>query len=347
MIFNTTAASALDHSLRSNTHYAFLKQILDGGIGCIFGLFFYWFGYERLLKYSAPFLGIVTIFLILVFIPKIGTEINGAKRWIQIFGISFQPSELAKFLIPTFFLQRVLFFKGKMSFKEFLITCLLLFIPLVLIFLEPDNGTTVILLITLIMLFILCKIKWSYWVWPVLSLIAIGAIAASQMPHVPDRIRIYLNPELDLLGKGHQPYQAKIATGSGGFWGKGLGESLQKLNYLPEARSDYIAAIYAEEFGFIGIIILILLYMMIAYGGFRIAFGSKNKKGFYLAALLTFLLTFQAFLNLGVVSTLLPSKGTTLPFFSLGGTSLFVNLTALFLLIQIENKNLSFGFIPQ
>ncbi|WP_194847494.1 FtsW/RodA/SpoVE family cell cycle protein, partial [Candidatus Neptunochlamydia vexilliferae] len=120
------------------------------------------------------------------------------------------------------------------------------------------------------------------------------------------------------------------------LFGRGVGESLQKLNYLPEARSDYIAAIYAEELGFVGILFLILLYLFIAYSGFHIASKAKSKEGFYSAAVLTFLISFQAFLNLGVVSGLLPSKGTNLPFFSQGGSSLLANGIAIALIMSVH-----------
>jgi cell division protein FtsW len=144
-----------------------------------------------------------------------------------------------------------------------------------------------------------------------------------------------LNPELDLKGKGHQPYQAKIAAGSGQLLGRGPGNSLQKLSYLPEAQNDYIAAIYAEEFGFLGIVTLIVLYMIIAYVGFYIAHICQDRNGLYFATAITFLICFQAFMNLGVVSGLLPSTGLNLPFFSQGGTSLMANIAGLGLLLNI------------
>jgi cell division protein FtsW len=208
-----------------------------------------------------------------------------------------------------------------------------------LILIEPDNGTVAILISLMVVLFLLTKIPWRYWALPLACLVAIGAIAALKMPHVRDRIQIYLHPELDLRGKGHQPHQAKIAAGSGGFLGRGLGESLQKLNYLPEARSDYIAAIYAEETGFLGMLALIGLYLMFAYAGFSIAFNANELGAFLSAAILSFLITIQAFLNLGIVSGLLPSKGMTLPFFSQGGSSLMINVAIVFLLLDISRKS--------
>ncbi len=335
MVFNTTSAEILNKSLDTNTHLALLKQLIYGIIGVGLGLCVYFIGYKKIIEISPKLLFCCTFFLLLVFIPHVGQTINGARRWIGFSGISFQPSEFAKYLIPLYFVYRVTQVKYQLDFSSFLKILFIFAIPIAVILLEPDTGTTAIILATLVVLFFLTKIRLVYWAMPLLFIICLGSIAAYNMPHVPDRIKIYLNPELDLRGKGHQPYQAKIAVGSGKIVGRGIGESLQKLEYLPEARNDYIAAIYAEEMGFIGISILIFLYMSIAYCGFYIASIAKEKKGFYLAVILTFLVTFQAFLNLGVVSGLLPSKGVTLPFFSQGGTSLIVNIIAIFLLLSI------------
>jgi cell division protein FtsW len=191
----------------------------------------------------------------------------------------------------------------------------------------------------LVILFVLSRQKWLYWALPLGLLFVCGVMVASQMPHVLDRIKVYMDPAYDLKGKGHQPYQAKIAAGSGKLLGKGLGESLQKLEYLPEARSDYIAAIFAEETGFIGMTGLIVLYMGMGFCGFSIAQRAKDSEGFYVAAIFTFLMCFQAFLNLGVVSGLLPSKGTNLPFFSQGGSSLLANMWALCVVLNIAKHS--------
>jgi cell division protein FtsW len=156
---------------------------------------------------------------------------------------------------------------------------------------------------------------------------------------------VYLNPELDIRGRGHQPHQAKIAAGSGKLFGKGPGNSWQKLSYLPEAQNDYIAAIFAEEFGFVGMMGLIFLYMLFALLGFTIAYRCEDLGGLYLGVVVTFLVAFQAFLNLGVVSGILPSTGLNLPFFSQGGSSLIANLMGIGLLqsIAVNNKR---EFLP-
>lgn len=337
MVFNTTSAEVLDRSMSVSTHSALLKQILYGAIGAVLGFGFYILGYKRLIEFSPVFLILTTFLLVLVFVPGIGQEINGARRWISIAGFSFQPSEFAKYMIPIYFIHWRLKQK-EISLFSFCKIMAILCMPLGLILLEPDNGTTAMILVTLVVLFLLTRVRWVYWAVPLMIVVGGGIGAASQMPHVSDRIRVYLNPEQDLMGKGHQPYQAKIAAGSGGVWGKGLGKSMQKLNYLPAARSDYIAAIFAEEFGFAGMVVLISTYLTLALTGFTIAFRARDREGFYLASFLTFLIAFQSFLNLGVASSLLPSKGTTLPFFSHGGSSLLVNLIALFLIFNIAKS---------
>jgi cell division protein FtsW len=264
----------------------------------------------------------------------VGQQINGANRWVGLGSFSFQPSEFVKIMIPLYYIHVVSSRKTEVTLPFFLKLMGMLAVPIGLILIEPDNGTVAIILATLVVLFILTRLKWTFWALPLMAFLVAGSLVAMQMPHVSDRIQIYLHPELDLKGKGHQPHQAKIAAGSGKLFGKGLGESLQKLNYLPEARSDYIAAIYAEEFGFMGMSGLIVLYMFIGYFGFRIAGAIADRRGFYLVSILTFLICFQAFLNLGVVSGLLPSKGTNLPFFSQGGSSLFANFLVACLILN-------------
>ena len=338
MVFNTTSAEVLDRALAKSTHHAVVKQLLYAILAGILAVGVWFLGFDQILRLSGFFLGFVTFLLVLVFIPGIGPRLNGAHRWIFIGSYSFQPSELAKYLIPLYYIFSITTSKTPLLLKDFLKLLLKLAIPMGLILIEPDNGTVVIILSGLFVLFLLTKIRWVYWALPLVVILVGGVALASQMPHVHHRIEIYLHPELDLQGKGLQPHQAKIAAGSGGAFGRGLGESLQKLTYLPEARSDYIAAIFAEEFGFVGICAVVILYTLIGYLGFSIAAETDNLPAFYTVAVFTFLICFQAFLNLGVVSGLLPSKGTNLPFFSHGSSSLLANLIVICMILNIANK---------
>jgi cell division protein FtsW len=335
MVFNTTSAEILDRGSGENLEVALIKQTIYALFGFGIAFLVYRTDYHKIFRFSAPLFFICLFLLVLVFVPKIGQTINGAKRWIGIGGLSIQPSEIMKILIPLFYIHLFMKKEENLRLKDFLGILFLLISPIVLVIAEPDNGTAFIMLATLVVLFFLSKVRWVYWGLPILLFSIFGALFASQMKHVGDRIRVYLHPELDLLGKGHQPFQAKIAAGSGGIFGKGFGESLQKLNYLQEARSDYIAAIFAEEFGYCGIFLLLIVYMTITHLGFAIAGRARDRQGFYLVSLLTFIIAFQAFLNLAVVSGLLPSKGTNLPLFSQGGSSLIMNMIAVALILNV------------
>lgn len=335
MVFDTTAAEVLNRSMEVSTHHALLKQIVYAAFGLVLAVIVWFLGYEKLIDLSPYLLGGGIVLLILVFFPFFGQQINGAHRWFGVGPISFQPSEFVKLLIPIYFIHVITSRKEALNWKDFSRLLCILFVPLALILFEPDNGTVVMVIVGLMALFFLTKIRWIYWVLPLMIICLFGGVVASRMSHVPDRIRIYLNPELDLKGKGHQPHQARIAAGSGRVFGKGVAGSMQKLDYLPEARSDYIAAIFGEEYGFIGIFFLVFLYMSIGYFGFYIAFHTSDLRGFYLCSIVTFIICFQAFLNLGVVCGLLPSKGTNLPFFSQGGSSLIANFAAIALILNV------------
>lgn len=335
MIFNTTSAEVLDLALEKSTHQALFKQIFYACIGLILAAAIWNIGYHRLIAISPYLFVFFCILLVLTLIPGVGREVNGSRRWISIAGFSFQPSEFVKYIVPLFMIHRLLpIDPTQLSFISFLKLGGILAIPILLILIEPNNGTAGVIGLVVIVMCILSRIPFKYWALPLSILILIGGISAYHLPYVTARLKVYLNPELDLKGKGHQPYQAKIAAGSGQLLGRGPGNSLQKLSYLPEAQNDYIAAIYAEEFGFIGVSCLILLYMCIGYIGFYVAHTAHDRGGFYLAGVITFLICFQAFMNLGVVSGLLPSTGLNLPFFSQGGTSLMANIMGLGLLIQ-------------
>jgi len=340
MIFSTTSADIMDHEWDRSTHHALWRQIFYAGISLVIAWTVMRVGYRRLLYYSAPLLALFTFLLVCTLIPGIGREVNGSKRWLQILGFSLQPSEFVKYLIPLYFIHRLLLIKDDtLTFRIFLKMVATVAVPIFLIMIEPNNGTAAVIIMTLVALFWLARIPFRYWAWPLLGFSLVVGVFASQLPYVSARLKVYLNPELDLKGKGHQPYQAKIAAGSGGLFGKGPGNGLQKLSYLPEAQNDYIAAIYAEEFGFTGVAALITLYLVLASQGFYIAYRSSDRGGFYLAGCAAFLIAFQTFLNLGVVSGLLPSTGLNLPLFSQGGCSLMANMGGLALLLSVAKGN--------
>jgi cell division protein FtsW len=339
MIFNTSSAEVLDLSLNKSTHIALFRQMIYGVIGLGLALAITKVGYSRLIAWSPLLLVLFSLLLILTLIPGIGREVNGSKRWIGIGGFSFQPSEFVKYIIPMYIIYRLRDVQPEnLPYKDFLKLIGTVLIPVFLILIEPNNGTAGVIGIVILVMCIITRMPSKFWAIPLGVLAIIGSITAYHLPYVASRIHVYLHPELDLLGKGHQPYQAKIASGSGQLFGRGPGNSLQKLSYLPEAQNDYIAAIYAEEFGFVGMTILILLYMVVAYVGFSTAYKCPDRSGYYLAATITFLICFQVFMNLGVVSGILPSTGLNLPFFSQGGTSLMTNTVGIGMVLDIGRQ---------
>lgn len=342
MIFSTTSAEVLDLDLDKSTHQAMLRQFYYALVGLCLAVFVWKIGYRQLLDWSPYLLLFFTFLLVLVLIPGIGKEVNGSRRWLHLAGFSFQPSEFVKYLVPAFAIHRILLFGDTtLNFTDFIKLAVVCAVPMLLVLVEPNNGTAGVIGISLLGVCLLTQIPFRFWGVPLVILVTIAGLFAYNSPYVSARLRVYLHPELDIKGKGHQPYQAKIAAGSGQFLGKGPGNGLQKLSYLPEAQNDYIAAIYAEEFGFLGMFSLITLYALIGLCGLYIALQCPDREGLYLGTIVSFLLCFQAFLNLGVVSGLLPSTGLNLPLFSQGGSSLMANATALGILFSIKARKSS------
>ena len=336
MVFNTSSADVLDRHLSVSTHAAVARQLVYALLGVAAGLALRFIGYRALLDHSFGILVILCLLLALVFVPGIGCVRNGARRWIGAAGLTVQPSEFVKIFLPLFAIHTLA--GAELTWFRFARFAALAAVPLALVMLEPDNGTTAIIAVTLLIVCLITGVKARYWLLPMVVLALLGGVAAWQLPYVQKRIQVYMHPELDLLGKGHQPYQAKIAAGAGGVFGRGLGQSMQKLTYLPEAQNDYIAAVYAEESGLIGVLALIFLYMLFALLGYRVACRAQDPTGFYLAVTLTSLIAIQAFLNLGVVSGIMPPKGLNLPFFSQGGSSLMANIIALTLILSVDGQ---------
>lgn len=339
MIFSTTSAEILDHDLGNDTDIVIMKQLFYGIVGAVIGWCAYRLGPNRWISWSPYLLAFLTILLILVLIPGIGREVNGARRWLGFAGFSIQPSEFVKYVSPAYFLYFLRSHPpGTMTFLTFLKLAGILMVPLALVAVEPNNGTAAVIGLLFAVMCFVTSIRFRYWALPLLAAIAIGGAFALNHPYVVSRIKVYLHPELDLKGKGHQPHQAKIAAGSGGLFGRGPGNSLQKLSYLPEAQNDYIAAIFAEEYGFAGILLLIFLYMLLAALGFAMAMQAASPEAVYYGAIVSFLIGFQAFMNLGVVSGLLPSTGLNLPLLSQGGSSMMATLMGIGLLYSIGEK---------
>lgn len=270
--------------------------------------------------------------LIFVVIPGFGTLVQGARRWIIVGPIRFQPSELAKLGMILYFSSWLTKHQRGMPF--FFLTSAIFG----LIMLEPDLGTGLIILSIAVALFVTAGGSWRYVSgFSVVGALAIGALILLS-PYKLQRVASYLNPEADPQGTSYHIRQITIALGSGGWFGQGIGKSRQKYRYIPEASTDSIFAIAAEELGFVGSVGILLLYAVIVMQGFRIAKRAKGKHDQLVAVGVTTWIAAQTLLNLGSVVALVPLTGVPLPFLSYGGSSLISMLASSGILIGIGRK---------
>ncbi len=284
--------------------------------------------------------GVLLVALVAVFFfpPR-----NGAHRWIVVAGWQLQPSELLKPLLVMVTAWWMVRHQEVWNRKEEaipkLVTLLgILAVPLALVLREPDFGTTfLILFVCMLVVFLGGAPRWIFAVL-VPTLVAVGVAFVVSKPYRLSRVTSFLNPEADPLGKGHQALQSLIALGNGGWKGVGVGQSMQKLNYLPEAHTDFIFAVIGEEAGLIGTMLVVLLFFGILWRGFRLARRLKDSFLRLCCIGFTLLLTVQAMMNMSVVLSLVPNKGIPLPFISYGGTSLMASLVVLGLLLAISKE---------
>ena len=281
------------------------------------------------------------ILLILVLVPGIGSVRNGSRSWFGIGGFGIQPSEFAK-LGMIIFVSKYLLYNEKVlkNVKSGVFPILfMLFLVFGLIILQPDFGTGFIMVISIIGLLFVSGVDMSFFI----KLGFLGIFGFSLLiiiaPYRMKRIISFLNPWTDPLGSGFQIIQSLYAIGPSGLLGSGFGNSIQKHFYLPEPQTDFIFSIISEEFGFLGILFVSLLFIIIIYRGFRISINCEDKFGKYLSFGITFSLAFQAILNLMVVVGLLPVTGVTLPFLSYGGSSLLVTLFSMSIVLNISKYN--------
>ena len=282
--------------------------------------------------------GVCFLLLILVLIPGVGTVRNGSRSWFGIGGFGIQPSEFTK-LGLIIFTSKYLSKNNKdlRDIKRGVFPILLvLFSVFGLIMLQPDFGTGVVVVVSIIVLLFISGVKMGFFIkLGILGLVGIVVLIIIA-PYRMERIVSFLNPWSDPLGSGFQIIQSLYAIGPGGLLGLGLGNSIQKHFYLPEPQTDFIFSIISEEFGFMGVLIVSTLFLIIIYQGINISIKCDNAFGKYLAFGITFSLAFQTLLNLMVVVGLIPVTGVTLPFLSYGGSSLLITLVSIGILLNIS-----------
>jgi len=302
--------------------------------------------YRYLRLVSVPVYLVALVLLALVFVPSLNVVVGGSARWLKVGPLpAVHPAEFAKLAMVIYlahwFAKRGTGIKGWWTGT---VPFLVIIAPIiVLVFREPDLGTTMVLGLTALAMFYLAGANMLHFAW-IVGIALVAMVVAGLRGYQLERIRTWLNPWADPLGTGFHTIQGLLALGLGGILGAGLGESrLAGGLFLPNASNDYIFAIIGEEFGLIGGVVVVGLFVVLAYSGIKVALAAPDTFGALLAAGITAWLCIQAFINIGVVVVLIPVTGITLPFISAGGSSLLISLAAVGILLSISRETVERG----
>ncbi|MBO8168067.1 MAG: stage V sporulation protein E [Thermoanaerobacteraceae bacterium] len=334
MVFSASAYSS--YLTYGDAYYYLKKQLLWALLGVIAMIVTMNIDYRRLKRYVGVIFLISLILLVLVLV--VGQVSHGSRRWIGLGMIGFQPSEVMKLAI-VMYMAKSLSQYGKriQDFRQGLLPHLLILaVVCLLILAQPDLGTAVAIAGTVYFLLLVSGARYSHLGVLALLGIALVGLAIWLEPYRMERFTAFLFPFKNPSDSGWQIIQSLLALGSGGFFGMGLGRSRQKLFYLPERHTDFIFAILGEELGFIGAFIVLLLFFIFIWRGFRIAVTVKDNYGSLLVAGITLMVTLQAVINIGVVTGSLPVTGITLPFISYGGSSLLLSLVGVGMVLNVS-----------
>ena len=343
MLLSASFPSAYYETEDNNATLYFKKQGLFAVMGVAAMFFISKINYQWFRKLAKPMMALSVILLFLVAIPKIGIMRNNARRWLGIPGTAFQfqPSEIAKMAVVLYFSNTISKKKDKMRSTRYGVLpylCILAVLT-VLMMLEPHLSGTVLIWSAGAALMLVGGISWG---WVALALGGAGGLAALMFTGVisygQSRIAMWQDPFIDARGKGYQLAQSLISIGSGGLLGVGLGKSRQKFLYLPEEHNDFIFAIICEELGLIGATVIMLLFAALVLRGYWIALHARDRFGSLLVVGVTTLIGMQVFLNIGVVTGLLPTTGISLPFFSYGGTALLIQLAEMGIVLSVSRQ---------
>jgi len=338
LIMLTSASSIVAYNTYQDSYYFFKRQLLSLILG---GIVFYIcskIDYHIFKKLALPLLLVSVGILLLVFIPGLGRQVNGSQGWLNIFGFSVQPSELVKFSFLAYL--AALFEKSSETPKRFLSFLLIYGVIALLILLEPDIGTLLVITAAAFTVYFVGGGKIKH----LIILGIIGIVALYILVRLPgesyrlDRFKCFSNSNLDSKGACYQINQSLIAIGSGGIGGRGLGESRQKFLYLPEVQNDFIFAIIGEETGLIGAGAVVILFLLLASRGLKIAKEAPDGFGRNFSVAIVTWISVQTVLNIGGITNFLPMTGVPLPLISYGGTALIATLGGLGVIANISRK---------
>lgn len=337
------SAGAIYSETRFGSQWFFvIRQAIGAGLGFAVLLVVRQIDYHVWQRLAVPAMMVATALLIILLVPGVSTEVYGAKRWLEVGPVSFQPSELMKIAL-IFYLAALFAGKTRAALRD-VYEGLVPFLAVVggvsfLIVSQPDVGTLGVMIIVAGVMFFVAGARLTH-----LAALALGGVVAlgaliKAAPYRMERFMTFLDPSRDPQGAGYQVIQGLIAVGSGSVWGRGFGHSLQKFNYLPEPVGDSIFAVIAEELGFVGTTLLLLAFATFAYYGYRTALRAPDMFGRLVATGITTWIVVQAFFNIAATVALMPLTGIPLPFISYGSTALVITLSAVGVLLNIAARS--------
>ncbi len=338
MVYSASSYSA--EYRYGNEYFFLLKQLLGAVLGCVAMVFFSFIDYHLLKKFRFWILGITCILLLLVFVPGLGVQSFGANRWVNLLGISIQPSEIAKFALVLFLAVYLSERHDKIkTFRGLIPPLSIAGLLCVLVIIEPSMSVTMCLAFTtLFMLIIGGMSKKHTLIFSSMAVVAVPALILAE-PYRMKRLFAFLNPWASPQEEGFQLIQSLYSLGNGGLFGVGLFNSRQKYLFLPFAESDFIFSIIGEEIGLIGCLFLMTLYAILVYNLFKIGLNAKDRFGCLLSCGVGLVIAVQTLLNIAVVTGSIPPTGLPLPFISAGSTSLLVFMSAIGVVLNVDRQS--------
>ena len=326
--------------------YFFSRQLILGAAGIVLFFLASVIDLELLRKLVKPLVLGSIVLCVLTFVPGIGVRKNGAARWIGVGSFSYQPSELVKLILPLYLAH---FFDKKKDTIDVLSrgiipAALMTGVFFVLIFLQNNFSTAVFLALNALFMFYIAGVRFRYFFSALFMFVPTAAILILKKEHRIRRFLSYIQPEFEPQGAGYQVNASVLSISSGGFWGKGIGQGTRKISSVPEVHSDFIFSSFAEEAGFLGVILFCLLFAVFAGRGYMVSMGNEKPFNRLLGCGLVTMIVSQVLINIAVVAGALPATGIPLPFFSAGGSSLATTLVMAGLVVNVSrfSKNRSY-----
>ena len=336
MMFSASFASAL--YTKDDSTYYFVKQGLIALGGTVVMMVISRINYQYMRLLSIPLL--IAAIVLLILVPIIGFDAGGAVRWIKVGPIQVQPSEIAKFAVIMSFSSMISVFRERMkTFKYGILPFAIILVVIAgMTLMQPHISGAILIVVVGGALMFVGGVHWGWFAGAIVLAVAAGYIVMTNMSHAITRIQIWKDPFIDPQDTGYQIIQSLYAVGSGGLFGLGLGKSRQKHLYLPEQHNDFIFAVVCEELGFVGACLVLFLFALLIIRGYWIAVRARDRFGSLLVTGIITLLAVQTFLNVAVVTNLIPVTGISLPFFSYGGTSLLIQLAEMGVVLSVSRQ---------